>query len=116
MALCKPEECLRNVVRFQKAQALQMQIFIAHAEIVAQTGSNENEYCMRNTTCNILLNSYAQWCTAVKDRDLLQAFPMLNMCNETPSEIVTVEIGLSFVDLLPFPVKDSFLPIARTTN
>lgn len=68
---------------------------------------------MRNTTCNIMLNSYAQWCTAVKDRDLLQAFPKLNMCNETPSEIVTVGIGLNFVDLLPFPVKDSFLPIAR---
>jgi hypothetical protein len=71
---------------------------------------------MRNTTCNILLNSYAQWCTAVKDRDLLQAFPMLNMCNETPSEIVTVDIGLNFANLLPFPVKDSFLPIARETN
>lgn len=68
---------------------------------------------MRNTTCNIMLNSYAQWCTAVKDRDLLQAFPALNKCNETPSEIVTVDIGLSFDELLPFPVKDSFLPIAR---
>lgn len=63
-----------------------------------------------------MLNSYAQWCTAIKDRDLLQAFPKLGACNATPSEIVTIDIGLNFVDLLPFPIVDSFLPIVRDPN
>jgi hypothetical protein len=63
-----------------------------------------------------MLNSYAQWCTAVKDRDLVQAFPQLNKCNATPSEIVTIDIGLNFADMLPFPIKDSFLPVVRDPN
>lgn len=76
----------------------------------------ETEFCDRNTTCNLMMTSFAAYCTRELDLDMLMAFPGLGECAEKPSELLSVRTGLAFEEQLPFPVKGAFLPEAKDAS
>jgi hypothetical protein len=73
----------------------------------------EREFCERNSTCYVMMASFAAWCARDLNRDLLAAFPSIAQCGKEPAELLDVRTGLVFEDSIPFAQKGAFLPEAR---